>query len=249
MNLQETIKRILKGVAKKLSNKLHCDRHGSCVHFAELFVEEINNTHPELLKEFDVIEGYVDVKFGEGKPQEHTWIRLSNDEVIDPTFMQFTKYDKNAKYSRKRTKSYTGQEYYDEGVKGSWFSKRRKEQPDTVFKGRLQENIHRIKEMMGLNESNIERGLQIIIDSSLQKLQDDIFEMGLGELDELNEINSVDEIKITNFVKDKVSVLHVDLYVNSDREDFDNIIYTMEYELEKYIGNIEIIVDNIIDTR
>jgi hypothetical protein len=113
----------------------------------------------------------------------------------------------------------------------------------------LQENISRIKKMMGLNESNIERGLQIIIDSSLQKLQDDTFEMGLGEMDELNEINSVDEIKITNFVKDKVSVLHVDLYVNSDREDFDNIIASMESELEKYIGNILIIVDNIIDTR
>ena len=144
MNLQESIRRILKGVAKKLSNKLHCDRHGSCVHFAELFVEEINNTHPELLKEFEVIEGYVDVKFGEGKPQEHTWIRLSDDEVIDPTFMQFTKYDKNAKYSRKRTKSYTGQEYYDKGVIESWFSKRREEQPDTVFKGGLEESIRRI---------------------------------------------------------------------------------------------------------
>ena len=113
----------------------------------------------------------------------------------------------------------------------------------------LQENIHRIKEVMGITESNIEGGLQIIIDSSLQKLQDDTFEMGLGEMDELNEINSVDEIKITNFVKDKVSVLHVDLYVNSDREDFDNIIASMESELEKYIGNILIIVDNIIDTR
>ena len=102
---------------------------------------------------------------------------------------------------------------------------------------------------MGITESNIEGGLQIIIDSSLQKLQDDTFEMGLGEMDELNEINSVDEIKITNFVKDKVSVLHVDLYVNSDRENFDNIIASMESELEKYIGNILIIVDNIIDTR
>ena len=110
----------------------------------------------------------------------------------------------------------------------------------------LQENISRIKKMMGLNESNIERGLQIIIDSSLQKLQDDTYD---GFDEEVNEINSVDEIKITNFVKDKVSVLHVDLYVNSDREDFDNIIASMESELEKYIGNILIIVDNIIDTR
>ena len=113
----------------------------------------------------------------------------------------------------------------------------------------LQENISRIKKMMGITESNIEKGIQLIIDSSLQKLQDDTFEMGLGEMDELDEINSVDEIKITNFVKDEVPVLYVDLYVNSNRDDFDNIIYTMEYELEKHIGNIQIIVNKIIDTR
>jgi hypothetical protein len=105
------------------------------------------------------------------------------------------------------------------------------------------------QEMMGLNESAIERGLQRMIDAGLQKLRNSTEEMGLGEMDELDEINSVDEIKITNFVKDKVPVVYVDLYVNSNRDDFDNIIYTMEYELEKHIGNIQIIVDKIIDTR
>jgi hypothetical protein len=103
--------------------------------------------------------------------------------------------------------------------------------------------------MMGLNESAIERGLQRMIDAGLQKLRNSTEEMGLGEMDELDEINSVDEIKITNFVKDEVPVLYVDLYVNSNRDDFDNIIYTMEYELEKRIGNIQIIVNKIIDTR
>ena len=105
------------------------------------------------------------------------------------------------------------------------------------------------QEMMGLNESAIERGLQRMIDAGLQKLRNSTEEMGLGEMDELDEINSVDEIKITNFVKDKVPVVYVDLYVNSNRDDFDNIIYTMEYELEKRIGNIQIIVNKIIDTR
>jgi hypothetical protein len=105
------------------------------------------------------------------------------------------------------------------------------------------------QEMMGLTESNMERGLQRMLDGALQKLQNSTEEMGLGEMDELDEINSVDEIKITNFVKDEVPVLYVDLYVNSDRDDFDNIIYTMEYELEKHIGNIQIIVNKIIDTR
>jgi hypothetical protein len=105
------------------------------------------------------------------------------------------------------------------------------------------------QEMMGLSESNMERGLQRMLDGALQKLQNSTEEMGLGEMDELDEINSVDKIKITNFVKDEVPVLYVDLYVNSNRDDFDNIIYTMEYELEKHIGNIQIIVNKIIDTR
>lgn len=109
--------------------------------------------------------------------------------------------------------------------------------------------ISRMKSMMGLSESKFERGLQRMIDSALQKLQNSTEEMGLGEMDELDEINSIDEIKVTNFVKDKTPVLYVDLYVNSNREDFDNIIYTMEYEIEKHIGDIKIVVDNTIDTR
>lgn len=143
MNIQESI-RILKGIAKKIANKLHCDRYGSCVHFAEIFVEEVNEEYPELLNDFDVIEGYVNVKFGDGIPQEHTWIKLNNGDIIDPTFSQFDKYDKNAQYSKKRTKVYSGQEYYDEGKEGSWFSERRKKLPSSVFKEEKRESIKRI---------------------------------------------------------------------------------------------------------
>lgn len=109
--------------------------------------------------------------------------------------------------------------------------------------------ITRMKSIMGLTESKIDMDIQMIVDGTLQKLQDDTFEMGLGEMDELNEINSVDKIKVTNFVWDEIPVLNIDLYVNSDREDYDNIIAAMEYDVEKYIGNSQIIVDNIIDTR
>jgi len=143
MNLKENIL-LLKSIAKKISSKLHCDRHGSCVHFAEIFVEEVNEQYPELLNDFDVIEGYVNVKFGDGIPQEHTWIRLKNDDIIDPTFLQFNKYDNNAEYSKKRTKVYSGQEYYDGGKEGSWFSERRKKLPSTVFKEEKRESIKRI---------------------------------------------------------------------------------------------------------
>lgn len=100
-----------------------------------------------------------------------------------------------------------------------------------------------------LIESNVEKNLQRIIDSSLETIRNSTDEMGLGEMDELNEINSVDEIKLTNFVIDKVSVIHVDLYVNSARYDFDNIIAQMEYKVGRFFGDVEIIVDNIIDNR
>lgn len=109
--------------------------------------------------------------------------------------------------------------------------------------------ISRMKSMMGLSESTIEKGLQKIIDRELESLRNSTEDMGLDALDELDEINSVDEIKILNFVKDSTSVLHVDLYKNSNRKDFDNVIASIQYKIEKYIGDIEIIVDNIIDNR
>jgi len=133
MKQQKNIK-ILKSIAKEVSDKLHCDRYGSCVHFAEIFVDEVNKQYPELLNNFDVIEGYVNTKIGEGRPQQHTWIRLENDEIIDPTFLQFTTHDVKSSYSVKKPKIYSGQEYYDEGKEGSWFSERRKQQPKTIFK-------------------------------------------------------------------------------------------------------------------
>jgi len=109
--------------------------------------------------------------------------------------------------------------------------------------------ISRMKSMMGLTESKIEMGLQRIIDNALQSIQDEAFEMGLGEMDELNEINSIDEIKVTNIVMDEVPLLYVDLYVNSDRRDFDNVISTIEFDISRYLPNTQVIVDKIIDDR
>ena len=118
-----------------------------------------------------------------------------------------------------------------------------------LVEAKEEEKVVRKKSTMGLNESKIENFVQKVIDKALEGLRDSTEEMGLGEMDELDEINSVDKIKVTNVVKDKVFVIHVDLYVNSNREDFDNIIATMEYEVEKHMGDIHIIIDKIIDTR
>lgn len=102
---------------------------------------------------------------------------------------------------------------------------------------------------MGITESKIEDGIQFMIDGVIQNLQDVSFEWGLGEMDELHEINSIEKVKVTNFIKDEVPILYVDFYVNNNRKDFDTVIGSIEYEVGKYIPKIQIILDNIIDTR
>ena len=118
-----------------------------------------------------------------------------------------------------------------------------------LVEAKEEEKVVRKKSTMELNESKIENFVQKVIDKSLEELRDSTEEMGLGEMDELDEINSVDKIKVTNVVKDKVFVIHVDLYVNTDREDFDNIIYEIEYKVGRFLGDVEIMVDDIIDNR
>ena len=46
--------KILFDIAKELSEKMYCDVYGSCVHFAELFVEKVEEENAILLGDFNV---------------------------------------------------------------------------------------------------------------------------------------------------------------------------------------------------
>jgi len=114
---------------------------------------------------------------------------------------------------------------------------------------KLNEQISRIKSVMGITESKMGEGIQMFVNQSLQYLKSLTDEMGLGEMDELEEIESVDKIKVTNVVTGEEPIVYVDIYVNSQRRDFDNVIATVEYEVGKYLPNVRVVVDNIIDNR
>jgi 5-methylcytosine-specific restriction endonuclease McrBC GTP-binding regulatory subunit McrB len=100
-----------------------------------------------------------------------------------------------------------------------------------------------------ISENKIEQlkiFVQEILDDELNNLRqmaDD--EWGLGEMDEINEVSSVenivvDEIKTT----DGISV-NINLYLNGDREEFDNIFAMIEYVIEQWFPNAEIHIEKV----
>jgi hypothetical protein len=88
--------------------------------------------------------------------------------------------------------------------------------------------------------------VQEILDDELNNLRQEADEeWGLGEMDEINEVGSVekivvDEIKIT----DGISV-NLNLYLNTDREDFEIILPMIEYSIEQWIPNAKIYINKI----
>jgi len=103
-----------------------------------------------------------------------------------------------------------------------------------------------------INQKQLEKTKKIIqqlIDSELNSLRTESEDWGMGEMDELHEVQSVDKIKI-NYITllDKIKV-YVDIYKSQNRSDFDNIREEIQYRLEDLLPNIELYINDIIDER
>jgi len=88
--------------------------------------------------------------------------------------------------------------------------------------------------------------VQEIIDDELNNLRQEADEeWGLGEMDEINEVGSVEKIVVDEIkTTDGISV-NVNLYLNTDREDFDIILPMIEYTIEQWIPNAKININKI----
>jgi len=100
-----------------------------------------------------------------------------------------------------------------------------------------------------ISENKIEQlkiFVQEILDDELNNLRQEADEeWGLGEMDEINEVGSVEKIVVDEIkTTDGISV-NVNLYLNTDREDFDIILPMIEYTIEQWIPNAKIYINKI----
>jgi hypothetical protein len=92
----------------------------------------------------------------------------------------------------------------------------------------------------------LETFVQELIDLTLDSIRDESEEWGLGEMSELHELDSIDKIvidRMVNVIKPKV---YVNVYSNTDNDNFDNTTSELQYRISEWIPNIEFYINEII---
>jgi len=95
--------------------------------------------------------------------------------------------------------------------------------------------------------NKLQTHIQSLIDSELDNMREESLNWGLGEMDEYEEISSINRIevdRISTYVGIKV---YVNFYVNNeDREEFDNVRSEIQYRVSEWIPNVKLFINNII---
>ena len=97
--------------------------------------------------------------------------------------------------------------------------------------------------------NKLKEHIQYLIDSELDNIKNESDEWGLGEMDELMEIGSIDKIVIDRIVPHMGTVVYIDIIrkPNMDfRQEYDNTLSEIEYRMEEWIPNIKIFINDII---
>jgi len=92
----------------------------------------------------------------------------------------------------------------------------------------------------------IKTNIQEVINGSLDAIRKESEEWGLGEMDEINELESIDKIVIDRVVPYVGLTVYVKLYINNECDEFDNILSELNYRVQKWLPNVRIFIDSII---
>ena len=92
--------------------------------------------------------------------------------------------------------------------------------------------------------------VQKIINDSLDEIRAESEWWGLGEMDELDEINAIDSIVVNDVVKQNNKFrIPVTLHKNSQRYNFDNVFGVINYNVQKVLGKSFVVIDDVVDDR
>jgi vacuolar-type H+-ATPase subunit D/Vma8 len=96
---------------------------------------------------------------------------------------------------------------------------------------------------------SLKQKIQSKIDDIMNDIREESDEWGMGEMDELDEVSSVDNIVVNHVDKTVFMRVSVTIHKNSKRQDFDNTINEIEARMQDWIPNIELYIEDIIDDR
>jgi len=91
--------------------------------------------------------------------------------------------------------------------------------------------------------------IQDLIDGALNELREMSDDWGLGEMDEIDELESIDKIVVNDVHMGKPIVVDIDIHVNRNRYDFDNITAHVEDYVMSWFPGVEFSGYKIIDER
>lgn len=89
--------------------------------------------------------------------------------------------------------------------------------------------------------------IQEFINTILNTLDEESEEWGLGEMDELHELGSIKEIKVTKVISDNGIKVYIDIYLLYERFELNNVKNEIEARLNDYVPNVELILENVYD--
>lgn len=92
----------------------------------------------------------------------------------------------------------------------------------------------------------IHKIIQGLIDSELNSLREESEEWGLGEMDEIDEISSINKIVIDRISPFKGISVYIDIYSNTGREDYDNVRGEIQYRVSEWFPNVKLFINEII---